>query len=67
MLTIDEQIAQLTAEIEFLREQIKEKMAELMQWHDEKAEEDQKRLMVAVLASSWTVDEIIEMIIGLAQ
>ena len=67
MLTIDERIAQVTAEIESLQEQIKEKKAELKQLNDEKAEEDQKRLMAAVLASGKTVDEIIEMISGSAQ
>ena len=67
VLTIDERIAQVTAEIESLQEQIKEKKAELKQLNDEKAEEDQKRLMAAVLASGKTVDEIIEMISGLEQ
>ena len=67
MLTIDERIAQVTAEIESLQEQIKEKKAGLKQLNDEKAEEDQKQLMAAVLASSKTVDEIIEMISGSAQ
>ncbi len=67
VLTIDERIAQVTAEIESLQEQIKEKKAELKQLNDEKAEEDQKRLMAAVLASGKTVDEIIEMISGSAQ
>ena len=64
VLTIDERIDQVTAEIESLQEQIKEKKAELKQLNDEKAEEDQKRLMAAVLASGKTVDEIIEMISG---
>lgn len=47
VLTIDERIAQVTAEIESLQEQIKEKKAELKQLNDEKAEGDQKRLMAA--------------------
>lgn len=67
MLTIDERIAQVAAEIESLQEQIKEKKAELKQLNDEKTEEDQKRLMAAVLASGKTVDEIIEMISGSEQ
>ena len=67
VLTIDERIAQVTAEIESLQEQIKEKKAELKQLNDEKAKEDQKRLMAAVMASGKTVDEIIEMISGSAQ
>lgn len=67
ILTIDERIAQVTAEIETIQEQIKEKKAELKQLNDEKAEEDQKRLMNATLASGKTVDEIIEMISGSAQ
>ena len=67
VLTLDERIARVTAEIESLQEQIKEKKAELKQLNDEKAEEDQKRLMAAVLASGKTVDEIIEMISGSTQ
>ena len=67
VLTLDERIAQVTAEIESLQEQIKEKKADLKQLNDEKAEEDQKRLMAAVTASGRTVDEIIEMINGSAQ
>ena len=62
VLTINERIAQVTAEIESLQEQIKEKKAELKQLNDEKAEEDQKRLMAAVLASGKTIDEIIALI-----
>ena len=58
VLTIDEQIAQVTAETEILQEQIREKKAELKQ---------QKRLMAAVLASGKTIDEIIEMISRSAQ
>ena len=67
VLTIEERIAQVTAEIESLQEQIKEKKAELKQFNDEKAKEDQKRLMAAVMASGKTVDEIIEMIKGSVQ
>ena len=62
MLTVDERIAQVTAEIEALQEQIKEKKTELKRLNGEKEEEDQKRLMAAVLASDKTVDEIIKMI-----
>ena len=62
MLTVDERIAQVTAEIEALQEQIKEKKTELKRLNGEKEEEDQKRLMAAVLASDKTVDEIIGMI-----
>ncbi len=47
VLTIDERIAQVTAEIESLQEPVKEKKAELKQLNDEKAEGDQKRLMAA--------------------
>ena len=61
-LTVDERIAQVTAEIEALQGQVKEKKALLKKLNDEKAEEDQKRLMAAVLASEKTVDEIIDMI-----
>ncbi len=66
VLTIDGRIAQVTAEIESLQEQIEEKKAGLKRLNDEKAEEDQKRLMAAVLARGKTVDEIIKMIGGLA-
>lgn len=62
MLTVDERIAQVNAEIEALQGQIKEKKTELKKLNGEKAEEDQKRLMAAVLASDKTVDEIIGMI-----
>ena len=61
-LTVDKRIAQVTAEIEALQGQVKEKKALLKKLNDEKAEEDQKRLMAAVLASEKTVDEIIDMI-----
>lgn len=62
MLTVDERIAQVNAEIEALQGQIKEKKAELKKLNDKKTEEDQKRLMAAVLASDKSVDEIIDMI-----
>ncbi len=61
-LTVDERIAQVTAEIEALQGQIKEKKTELKKLNGEKTEEDQKRLMAAVLASDKTIDEIIGMI-----
>lgn len=67
VLPIDAQIAQVTAEIESLQEQIKKKKADLKKLNDEKAEEDQKRLMAAILTSGKTVDEIIAMIGGSAQ
>ena len=41
--------------------------SEFKQLNDEKAEEDQKRLIAAVMASGKTVGEIIEMINGSAQ
>lgn len=63
-LTLDEQIAKITMEIESLQEQIKKKKTELKRLNDEKAEEDQKRLMAVVTASGKTVDEVIEMING---
>ena len=52
----------MTAEIEALQGQIKEKKTELKKLNGEKTEEDQKRLMAAVLASDKTIDEIIGMI-----
>lgn len=61
-LTVDEKIAQVTAEIEALQAQIKEKKLELKKLNGAKTEEDQKRLLAAVLASDKSVDEIIGMI-----
>ena len=63
-LTIDERISRMTTEIESLQSQIKEKKAELKKLNDEKAKEDQKRLMAAVLSSGKTVDEVIGLIDG---
>ena len=42
-LSVEEKILQITAEIESLQEQIKEKKAELRQLNAEKAEEEQKK------------------------
>lgn len=61
-LTVDEKIAQVAAEIEALQAQIKEKKLELKKLNGAKTEEDQKRLLAAVLASDKSVDEIIGMI-----
>ena len=62
VLSIDERITAVTAEIESLQEQLKEKKAELKQLKDEKEEEDQKRLLAAVAASGKSIDEVIVLI-----
>ena len=67
VLSIDERIANVTAEIESLQEQLKEKKAELKQLNAEKEEEDKKRLIEAVLASGKSVDEVIAWVGGAAE
>lgn len=63
-LTLDEQIAQVTAEIASLQEQVKEKKAELKSLNDQKDEADKQRLIAAVLASGKSVDDIVALISG---
>ena len=60
--SVDERIIAVTAEIESLQEQLKEKKAELKQLKAEKEEEDQKRLLAAVAASGKSIDEVIALI-----
>lgn len=62
VLSIDERITAVTAEIESLQEQLKGKKAELKQLKAEKEEEDQKRLLAAVAASGKSIDEVIALI-----
>lgn len=62
VLSVDERITAVTAEIESLQEQLKEKKAELKQLKAEKEEEDQKRLLAAVAASGKSIDEVIALI-----
>lgn len=62
VLSVDERIAAVTAEIESLQEQVKEKKAELKQLKAEKEEEDRKRLLAAVAASGKSIDEVIALI-----
>lgn len=62
VLSIDERITAVTAEIESLQEQLKEKKVELKQLKAEKEEEDQKRLLAAVVASGKSIDEVIALI-----
>lgn len=62
VLSVDERIAAVTAEIESLQEQVKEKKAELKQLKAEKEEEDRKRLFAAVAASGKSIDEVIALI-----
>lgn len=66
-LPLEEQIAQVSAEIEALQEQINEKNAELARLNDIKDEEARQRLMDAVHASGKTMDDIIAMINEAAQ
>jgi phage shock protein A len=63
-MSVDERIAAVTSEIEYLQEQVKEKKAQLKALKAEKAEEDQKRIMIAVLESGRSVDEVIELLKG---
>ena len=63
-LTVDERIAAVTAELESLQEQVKEKKAQLKKLMSEKDEEDQKRILAAVAASGKTADEVIAMLHG---
>lgn len=63
-LTVEEKIALISAEIESLQEQIKEKKAELRQLNAEKAEEEQKKILDAVSASGKSAEEIIALING---
>ena len=62
VLSINERITAVTAEIESLQEQLKEKKVELKQLKAEKEEEDQKRLFAAVVASGKSIDEVIALI-----
>ena len=62
VLSVDERITAVTAEIESLQEQLKEKKVELKQLKAEKEEEDQKRLFAAVVASGKSIDEVIALI-----
>ena len=62
VLSVDERIAAVTAEIESLQEQVREKKAELKQLKAEKEEEDRKRLLAAVAASGKSIDEVIALI-----
>jgi uncharacterized protein involved in exopolysaccharide biosynthesis len=63
-MSVDERIAAVTSEIEDLQEQVKEKKAQLKALKTEKAEEDQKRIMIAVLESGRSADEVIELLKG---
>lgn len=66
-LTIDEQIDQLTAEIEDMQEQVKVKKAKLKSLNDQKDEADKQRLMDMIVASGKSVDEIISMLNGVVE
>lgn len=65
-LTVEEKIVQITAEIEALQEQIKDKKAELRMLNAEKAEEEQKKILDAVSASGKSAEEIIALITGVS-
>lgn len=62
VLSVDERIAAVTAEIESLQEQVREKKAGLKQLKAEKEEEERKRLLAAVVASGKSIDEVIALI-----
>jgi predicted nuclease with TOPRIM domain len=52
----------VSAEIETLQEQLREKREELKQLNVEKAEEDKQKLLGAVAASGKTIEEILSLI-----
>ncbi|HIQ98245.1 MAG TPA: hypothetical protein IAB23_01000 [Candidatus Scybalocola faecavium] len=65
--SVDERIAVVTEEIASLQEQIKEKKAELKKLTAEKEEEDQKRILAAVVESGKSADEVIALIKGITE
>lgn len=66
-LTVEEKILAITAEIEALQEQIKDKKAELKQLNAEKLEEENKKVLDAFNASGKTAEEIIALINGVPE
>ncbi len=63
-LTVEERILQITADIETLQEQIKDKKAELKLLNAQKLEEENKKVLDAFTASGKTAEEIIALING---
>lgn len=61
-LSVEEKIRQITADIETLQEQIKEKKAELKILNAAKLEEENKKVLDAFTASGKTAEEIIALI-----
>ena len=60
--SVDERIAVVTAEIESLKEQIKDKKNELKELQSQKEAEDQKKLLEAFASSGKSVDEVLAML-----
>lgn len=64
MLTIEQRIEKVSAEIESLQEQVKAKKNELKNLNTEKAEAEKRKLLEAIAASGKSVEEIISLING---
>ena len=64
LLSVDERIAAVSAEIEALQKQVKGKKAELKKLNAEKGKENQKQILAAAAASGKTAEEIIKLIQG---
>jgi predicted nuclease with TOPRIM domain len=60
--SVEERMTAVSAEIETLQEQLREKREELKQLNVEKAEEDKQKLLGAVAASGKTIEEILSLI-----
>ncbi|MCD7739625.1 MAG: hypothetical protein LUH58_11430 [Lachnospiraceae bacterium] len=60
--TVEERIAAVTAEMEALKEQLKEKKNELKELQTAKEAEDQKKLLDAFAASGKSVEEVLAML-----
>ncbi len=66
-LPVEEKISQITAEIETLQEQIKDKKAELKVLNAAKLEQENRKVLDAFTASGKSAEEIIAMINGIAE
>jgi septal ring factor EnvC (AmiA/AmiB activator) len=62
VVSVEDRIAAVTADIEKLQSTLKEKKAELKQLNVEKNEVDQRRLLTAVSASGKSVEEVIALL-----
>lgn len=58
-LTVEEQIAKVTAEIEELKAAIDAKKAEIKELNGQKKAEDEKKLLAAFYASGKSIDDVL--------